>query len=381
MKEARNPATFFVWTQLRALAAFLEQRSWHRRALAVAEAAAAQLNGTSKAQGQTNAAQQLSDNEEGELSLEAAALPTAFASKKSMQPEGVTVSGQAASGEQQWREGRKRKADALRSHPIEVPLSDGLLPNEEHNTSPQQVAQQAAAEHSAAQSAGISRPEASAKPDVVSAAVAAQMASGAESETEQPTEQNGHVNGREAAHPMDGGGGPAEQLEAVPESPAELLEKEREVAARDACLQDELLRQLDERIGRIYEALPTNALLLVVAGHGDTADVRRLQVCLLKSGCHSCDTTLKGRRSFILCEEAHPIPAFHFSRSVVLIRLLGHVSQEVILTMYWCGMQEQKWRRQQGLDGLPHWDTASEALFAKAITNALHGLCFCTVKH
>lgn len=44
-------------------------------------------------------------------------------------------------------------------------------------------------------------------------------------------------------------------------------------------------------------------------------------------------------------------------------------------------MQEQKWRRQQGLDGLPPWSAESEAQLAKAMVNALHGLCFCVVKY
>jgi hypothetical protein len=44
-------------------------------------------------------------------------------------------------------------------------------------------------------------------------------------------------------------------------------------------------------------------------------------------------------------------------------------------------LQEQKWRRQQGLDGLPPWSVQSEEQLAKAITDALHGLCICTAKH
>ena len=42
--------------------------------------------------------------------------------------------------------------------------------------------------------------------------------------------------------------------------------------------------------------------------------------------------------------------------------------------------QEQKWRRQQGLDSLPPWSTAGDAGLANAMTKALHGLCFCAVK-
>lgn len=45
-----------------------------------------------------------------------------------------------------------------------------------------------------------------------------------------------------------------------------------------------------------------------------------------------------------------------------------------------CIMQEQKWRRQQGLDGLPPWNTAAEEALAQAMYHALQGLCFCAVK-
>ena len=45
------------------------------------------------------------------------------------------------------------------------------------------------------------------------------------------------------------------------------------------------------------------------------------------------------------------------------------------------GAQEQKWRRQQGLDGLPQWSAASELQLADAMFKALRGLCFCAVKH
>ena len=43
-------------------------------------------------------------------------------------------------------------------------------------------------------------------------------------------------------------------------------------------------------------------------------------------------------------------------------------------------LQEQKWRRQQGLDGLPPWTTAAEETLAQAMHDALQGLCFCAVK-
>jgi hypothetical protein len=43
-------------------------------------------------------------------------------------------------------------------------------------------------------------------------------------------------------------------------------------------------------------------------------------------------------------------------------------------------MQEQKWRRQQGLDGLPPWNNGAEEALAQAMHHALQGFCFCAVK-
>ena len=51
------------------------------------------------------------------------------------------------------------------------------------------------------------------------------------------------------------------------------------MAAADEIAMEQILKQLDERLGRIHDALPANAMLIVAAGQGDTAEVRRLQVC------------------------------------------------------------------------------------------------------
>lgn len=43
-------------------------------------------------------------------------------------------------------------------------------------------------------------------------------------------------------------------------------------------------------------------------------------------------------------------------------------------------LQEQKWRRQQRLDGLPAWDPACEAHLAAVQDRAMSALCFAAVK-
>ena len=43
--------------------------------------------------------------------------------------------------------------------------------------------------------------------------------------------------------------------------------------------EERLLRQLDRSVGRIYDTLPQNSLLVVATLQGDTASTRLMQVC------------------------------------------------------------------------------------------------------
>ena len=63
-------------------------------------------------------------------------------------------------------------------------------------------------------------------------------------------------------------------------TPEQELAWQREVAKQDAAHLSAILQALDEQLGRIWQAVPTNGLFIVMAGHGDTAEVRRLQVRL-----------------------------------------------------------------------------------------------------
>ena len=81
---------------------------------------------------------------------------------------------------------------------------------------------------------------------------------------------------------------------------------------------DTTLRQIDAHINALITAAPTNTLVVVVTCHGDTAETRRLQ--------------------------------------------------------------EQAWRRAQGLDHLPRWSLQAETHLASVRSAGMRGLCFCGVK-
>ncbi len=81
---------------------------------------------------------------------------------------------------------------------------------------------------------------------------------------------------------------------------------------------DARLRKLDGQIGEVYQSLPSNTLLMVCTGQGDTAEGRRLQ--------------------------------------------------------------ELQYKRQGKVDGLPKWTQADEEAFCKSNERELLALCFCAVK-
>ena len=78
------------------------------------------------------------------------------------------------------------------------------------------------------------------------------------------------------------------------------------------------LRQIDAHLNVLITAAPANTLVVVVTCHGDTAETRRLQ--------------------------------------------------------------EQAWRRAQGLDHLPRWSLQAETHLASVRSAGMRGLCFCGVK-
>ena len=78
------------------------------------------------------------------------------------------------------------------------------------------------------------------------------------------------------------------------------------------------LRQIDAHLSALIAPPPANTLVIIVTCHGDTAETRRLQ--------------------------------------------------------------EQAWRRAQGLDHLPRWSLQSETHLASVRSAGMRGLCFCSVK-
>jgi hypothetical protein len=299
VKEARNPATNFLWTQLRALASVLEQRSWHRRALSRAEVAAGsfgQTTGSSAgAKADTvalplkgNAVQELSEEEEGEVDLEPIVLDTEHSSEVSREEASRLVPVSKPGGGRNSMEQSGRETDALQSHPIQLDLADCAVPGEDSGSDEQQANGQpgdAVQDRVVMESALNGRPKSHA---AASSASVEELDRAESQEAGMPgdqqgnhTERDGETEARNAAGQQDASA--TEQRGPLPESPADILAREQEVAARDEALLEEVLRRTDESIGRVYDALPQNALLLVVAGHGDTADVRRRQVRCLEA--------------------------------------------------------------------------------------------------
>ena len=256
-KEARNPATNFLWTQLRALSILLEQRSWHRRALTRAEVAAG-LQPTANGHTPLQASEKSPSNIVEDLATPLD--PDEESEEGELEPLPLPAAGQ------QPQIGRlMRKQDALVSHPIEISPGKGAADTPERTPS--------------RETSAVSD-DASAQPLAPQAdAAAAPSSNGGEA----------HAGGRhsEPAAATGAGEGTAdlEESAGVPEttaaSPEAVLAKEREVAAADEAAMEQILKQLDDRLGRIHAALAPNAMLIVAAGQGDTAEVRRLQVC-----CH-----------------------------------------------------------------------------------------------
>ncbi len=249
-KEARNPATNFLWTQLRALAALLEQRSWHRRALTRAEVAAGlQHTANGAAHPQAAAA--------GSAAAEDPATPLKIDDdEESEEGELDAVPAQQQNG------AVKRKRHSLASHPIQISPVGAAVSTASPGGTP------------------AKGPDTAGQLANGSAAGAASPSQGVLAEANS-LKQSEPAATPEAGDKIAGAGQVAGSDQAL--SPEAALAREREVAAADEAAMEQILKQLDERLGRIHDALPTNAMLIVAAGQGDTAEVRRLQVRYLYS--------------------------------------------------------------------------------------------------
>lgn len=246
VKEARNPATNFLWTQLRALASLMEQRSWHRRALARAEAAVREQH-VAIGQAPVRRVEALS----------AAALEAANGLDEDEEDEeGELQVGQLEAPSQQQNGRLRLKHNALVSHPIQITpekTAAGMPQQPSHRGEPATDADQRSP---AAVSAGAD--------DVL------------------PTPEAQSAISREGTAPgaaqEQGEGAASAPQEAARLSLEDALAREREVAAADDRALEQILKDFDERLGRIHDALAPNALLILASGQGDTAEVRRLQV-------------------------------------------------------------------------------------------------------
>ena len=176
-------------------------------------------------------------------------------------------------------------------------------------------------------------------------------------------------------------------------TPEKELARQREIAKQDAAQIATILQVLNQQLGRIWQAVPTNGLLIIMAGHGDTAEVRRLQVVTAQNSRyapfpHGVSTPCTSMSCPVITLTAEYNFACLLSCCSAGLRpqcLQITMSRQMVETSEafpdWVSLlQEQKWRRQQGLDGMPSWTTAAEEALAQAMHNALQGMCFCAVK-
>ena len=340
MKEAANAATHFMWTQLRALGSHLEARAWHRRDLTKAELAAgvpitgshspprsapsrSQPAASAPAKGkasQTEASAKKRKRREHEHDLadhgnehhspmqackaarhaakqaalkshpidvgadEDSQLPKSLensctgsrtavnrslANEASNGPPEVTAAadGQQDAALQESMEELAARACLHRQHAMSAPAPQALPEPGSSPGQPTAAGSRAGALHAASNGGILSEPDPlgearaldsdKAEPNVAVEAPKVGGLAGADSQG-----QAGSGVSRQEA-----------QL-----TPEQELAKQRQVQEQDARQLEATLPQLSQGLGRIWQAVPVNALFMVMAGHGDTADVRRLQV-------------------------------------------------------------------------------------------------------
>ncbi len=184
-----------------------------------------------------------------------------------------------------------------------------------------------------------------------------------------------------------------------------------ELAAQRAAV----LRVWDSRLAQLWAGLEQGSLVVVIAGQGDTLYTRYLQVraaavwqglpeldciswlagwlagCMPSSfallpvhitfrsvvlGCTSMRSECARTCTPCLHTELHP-KLYDCIKGALPQRDRCRDSSSLHGLLPW---QEQKYRRQQGLDGMPAWTPACEEVLARANMQAVRGLCFAAVK-
>ena len=342
MKEAANAATHFLWTQLRALGSHLEARAWHRRDLTKAELAAGvpitgiQSPPKSAPSSSQPAASVSARDKAGHADQKAAGIKRKR--REHEHPSADPGSEQHSSARACKVARHAAKHAALKSHPIDVDIAEGgQLPEcleDSCTASPsavdQSVANGASNGPSAVPAAADGEEDAALQESMEELAaraclhrqhaMSAPVSEGLPAPDNSPGQRTVAGSRAGASHAPSNGGdlsepdplGEAQALGSdnmeliagheAPKSgeparaesqaqvgsdvarqeaqltPEQELAKQRQIDEQDARQLPAILPQLSQSLGRIWHAVPVNALFIVMAGHGDTADVRRLQV-------------------------------------------------------------------------------------------------------
>jgi len=149
-----------------------------------------------------------------------------------------------------------------------------------------------------------------------------------------------------------------------------------------------VLKTLDESVGQVIEALPVNAMLVLYTCQGDTVQFRMMQVGM---PLHEFSTMLYTCSTKSHCTEQPPCSSGMLQCSdvsmmnqpacgVMCMFDLGVLSSSC--ADYYCNgdVQEQKMKRQQGVDSLPPWTLVNETEFSSLASRVCRALCFASVK-
>lgn len=150
-----------------------------------------------------------------------------------------------------------------------------------------------------------------------------------------------------------------------------------------------VLKTLDESVGQVIEALPVNAMLVLYTCQGDTVQCRMMQVGMFcmdpERFCTHAALSLTALKSqipccsgMLQCSDMSTINQPNYC--VMCIFDLDALPSSC--AEYCCNgaVQEQKMKRQQGVDNLPPWTLVDETEFSSLASRVCRALCFASVK-
>ena len=179
----------------------------------------------------------------------------------------AAADGQEDAALQESMEELAARACLHRQHAMSAPISEGLPAPDSSPGQRTAAGSRAGASHAASNGGDLSKPDPLGKAQALCSDNMELIAGHEAPKSGEPA--------RADSQSQVGSGAARQEAQLTPEQE---LAKQRQIDEQDARQLPAILPQLSQSLGRIWQAVPVNALFIVMAGHGDTADVRRLQV-------------------------------------------------------------------------------------------------------